>query len=76
MWNRTFWADAIERATKTAAQFAVVVIGGTALENPVLLMTLNWGMIIEASILGFVVSILTSLASSLVGKKDSASLVV
>jgi len=75
MFTAAFWQDALERAVKTAAQFDVVIIGGTALANPLLLMTLNWGMIVQATVLGFLASILTSLASSLVGKSNSASLV-
>lgn len=75
MFTKTFWIDALERALKTAAQFAVVVIGGTAINDPVMLLTLNWLMIGQAVGLGFIVSILTSLASTLIGEKGTASLV-
>lgn len=61
MKNKTYWkkwmAAAGVRATKTVAQTAVATIGTAAV-----LQDVNWIMILSASILSGVVSLLTSVA--------------
>ena len=70
MFTLSFWKDALERAIKTAAQSAAALIGiGATLQD------VNWLLVGSASIVGFILSILTSIGSSLVGDNDSASLV-
>lgn len=71
MFSKAFLQDAAERALKSAAQAAVVVLTGNAVD----LWTLNYKSLASAVVLAFVVSALTSIASAGVGSKDSASLV-
>lgn len=70
MWTVSFWKDAAERAIKTFAQALISVL---AVGTPI--MQLEWvdGLGIAAT--AAVVSILTSIASSGVGEKGTASLV-
>jgi hypothetical protein len=70
MLTMTFWKDALERAIKTAAQSSVVVIGTSSVFTDV-----NWILVASGAGLGFILSILTSIASSAFGNSDSASLV-
>ena len=55
-----FWKAAAIRAIKTVAQTAVSTIGTTALLTEV-----NWGVVVSASALAGVLSILTSVATGL-----------
>lgn len=74
MFSKVFWKDALERAIKTAAQFGLFALG-----------TVTWtviGDVISTSqavglavAFGFVLSILTSVASAPVNDPESASLV-
>ena len=72
MFTRSFWVGALERAVKTAAQFALV--GGLADATNAL--ALDWQQVAAAAGAGFVVSVATSLASLPFGAGGSASLVV
>lgn len=58
-WKRFFLAAGI-RALRTLAQTAVATIGTTALIEDV-----NWPVVISASVLAAILSILTSLATGL-----------
>jgi hypothetical protein len=58
--NKEFWKAAAIRAIKTVAQTAVSTIGTTALLTEV-----NWGVVVSASALAGVLSILTSVATGL-----------
>lgn len=71
MFDRAFWRDALERACKTAAQAAVGVIGTGALG----VLDVDWQGVGAATVLGFVLSVLTSLASEPFGAPGSPSLV-
>ena len=55
--NKTWWKAAAIRAIKTAAQTAVATIGTAAVIDQV-----NWLMVVSASALAGVLSILTSVA--------------
>ncbi len=72
MFTRSFVVAAAERATKSAAQFMVVAIGqdllGVDLYGAGLL------NVVAAGATGFVVSALTSVASSGIGDSPSPSL--
>lgn len=58
-WKRFFLAAGI-RALRTLAQTAVATIGTTALIQDV-----NWSVVLSASVLAAILSILTSLATGL-----------
>jgi len=75
MFSKEFWQDAAERAIKTFAQVVLAIVGVTYAANPYDLLNVNWQPVIIAGLLGMLMSILTSLASSLVGDGDSASLI-
>ena len=55
--NRTWWACASIRALKTIAQTAIATIGTAAVLSEV-----NWGVVVSASVLAGILSLLTSLA--------------
>lgn len=70
MITRSFWADALERAVKTAAQAALgVFVAG------VTIMSVNWTEAAAIAGTAALVSILTSIASSGVRHQDSGSLI-
>lgn len=71
MFTADFWRDAIERACKTAAQAAVGVMGTGALG----VLDVDWTGVAAAAALGFVLSLLTSLASEPFGDPGTPSLV-
>lgn len=70
MWNKAFWLATLERAVKTAAQAAVlVVVAGQA--NVV---SVDWAELAGFAAGGFVLSVLTSLGSGLVTSTPGPSL--
>ena len=71
MWNREFWRRAFERAVKTAAQSAVLVLGA----GKVNALVVDWQLVAGMSLGGAVLSLVTSLASLSVGPDDDPSLV-
>ena len=75
MFTKQFVSDALERAIKTFAQFLTTLVGVAYLSNPNQLLEINWGQIILIALIGAGLSILTSLASTLKGDSNSASLV-
>jgi len=58
--TKEFWISAGIRALRTVAQTAVATIGTTALIEEV-----NWAVVVSASALAGVLSILTSIATGL-----------
>ena len=71
MWTKAFWKDAIERAVKTAAQAALASIGAFSWANG----GVTWGSTLVGLGIGVGLSFETSIHSSLVGDKTSASMV-
>jgi uncharacterized protein YqhQ len=59
--NREFWKATGIRALRTMAQTAVAVIGVSAKT----MSDVNWGLVISASILAGILSVLTSIATGL-----------
>lgn len=55
-----FWKSAINRAIRTIAQTALATIGSAAL-----LESINWRVVVSASILAGILSLLTSIATGL-----------
>lgn len=63
-----FWKSAINRAIRTVAQTALATIGSAAL-----LESVNWRVVVSASVLAGILSLLTSIATGLpeAPKEDS-----
>jgi hypothetical protein len=55
-----FWKSAINRSVRTIAQTALATIGSAAL-----LESVNWRVVVSASILAGILSLLTSIATGL-----------
>lgn len=58
--SKKFWQATAIRAVRTIAQTAVATIGTSALLSEV-----NWGVVVSASILSGILSVLTSIATGL-----------
>ena len=58
--NKEFWKAAGIRAIKTVAQTAIATIGTSAVISEV-----NWQMVLSASVLSGILSLLTSVATGL-----------
>ena len=70
MFTKQFWVDALERAAKTAAQFALVMFGGDAVDA----WNLDWKAILGTMVAGAVTSVLTSVVSLPIGGTGTASM--
>lgn len=68
--SKQFWLDLIERALKTAAQFALVAVGG----NLTNVWDVDWKVLLGTVAAGAFTSVLTSLASTPFGNDNTASL--
>lgn len=71
MFTRQFWPKAFERAVKSAAQAALLVLGADQINA----MQANWGDVGGFALGGAVLSLLTSLVTSGVGPDDDPSAV-
>ncbi len=69
-YGRNFWRQATERAVKTAAQ---AVVGGFLLDQPFDLFQLDAGRAAGVALGGFLLSIVTSIATAPVGPSDDPS---
>lgn len=58
LFNRLWWWEVLERALKSAAQFAIAAIGGV-----VFIEAVEWWAVLSTASLGFILSILTSIAT-------------
>lgn len=67
--NKDFWKATLIRAIKTICQTAVATIGTTALIEDV-----NWALVLSASALAGILSILTSISAGLPEVKYQQSL--
>ena len=63
-WTTAFWKSTAERALKSAAQTALVVIGGDQLVNAI---SVDWLDVGGFALGGAALSVLTSLGSGAVG---------
>jgi len=72
MFTKQFLKDLLERATKTAAQTLVLAIGAAQGFD---LFTADWRTLAGAAAGGFVLSVLSSIASATFGDRSSASVV-
>lgn len=73
MFSKDFWLDATERALRTFAQFFITLTGFSGVASD--FRAIDWGMVLINSAIGFVLSIVMSMAStSGKGDKNSASL--
>lgn len=70
MFTRAFWSAALERALKTAAQSAVLVIGADQFDA----LTVSWPEVGGFALGGFVLSLLTSVGSDAVSDRPGPSL--
>lgn len=70
MFTRAFWSAALERAIKTAAQSAVLVIGADQFNA----LAVSWPEVGGFALGGFVLSILTSVGSDAVTRQPGPSL--
>lgn len=71
MFSVSFWKDSGERAVKSAAQAAMLAVGGDAIN----VWSLDWVTVAGVGLGGGVLSLLTSLASERIGTKGTASAV-
>ena len=60
LFTRTFWLDALERAVKTAAQSAVLVVGAGQVDA----LSADWLTVGGFALGGALLSVLTSMASA------------
>lgn len=72
LFTTYFWRDLLERAVKTAGQFA---IGGLALGEGVNAFNVDWQLGLGFALTGFVLSALSSIASVGVAVRGTASVV-
>lgn len=70
IFTRTFWTAAIERAFKTAAQSALLIFGADQIN----VLTVSWVEVGGFAAGGFVLSLLTSVASNQFGDGTGPSL--
>lgn len=71
MWTRAFWKNAAERAVKSAAQAAVLVLGAEQVNA----IAVDWADVGGFALGGAALSLLTSLGSLPFGAPDSPSVV-
>jgi hypothetical protein len=70
--SKRFVTESLERAVKTAAQSAVLLIGADQFNA----LQVDWGQVGAFALGGFVLSLLTSLASKPIGSDDGSPSVV
>jgi hypothetical protein len=70
MFTRAFWSAALERAVKTAAQSAILVIGA----DQVNALVVSWAEVGGFALGGFVLSVLTSVGSDALTDRPGPSL--
>lgn len=69
-YGRNFWRQAAERATKTAAQ----AVAGVLIADGANVVDIDtWQLVAGSALTGFVLSIVTSIATAPVGQPDDPS---
>jgi r1t holin len=68
-YGKNFWRQSVERAFKTAAQAVALAIGGDVAN----VLHVGPGVFVSAAVGGFVLSIVTSIATAPVGQQDDPS---
>jgi len=76
MYGLSFWKDALERAIKTAFQLVLGAYGVDAVGGGVVIGGWDWQAIGNLMLSGFVMSLITSVASSPIGTKDGTASIV
>lgn len=80
MFSWSFWADALDRAIKTAAQVALLVILGPnvadAASGTFNAFSIDWGPVAGYALGGFILSVLFSVLSSNLGKVKGSPQVI
>ena len=71
MFTATFWKSAAERAIKTVAQALIAVLAATTFDW----FTADWQAIAGTAATAGVLSLLSSIASAVIGHKRTASMV-
>jgi r1t holin len=71
VYGRNFWRQAAERALKTSAQAVALVVGGDAAN----VLRVSPGVFASAAVGGFVLSLVTSVATAPVGQPNDPSAV-
>lgn len=69
--TKAFWLDAADRAFRTASQSAITALGGDAFN----VWAVNWQTVAGISAGAALFSVLTSIVTSNIGDKGTASLV-
>jgi hypothetical protein len=69
IWTRAFWQAALERAVKTAAQAAILILAAEQIN----VLVVNWVEVAGFAAGGFVLSALTSVASNHIGPTPGPS---
>jgi len=75
MFSKKWFADMGERAIVTFAEVVLAIVGLGYLNDPMMLLNINWLQVIIAGLIGSVLAILKAIVASFVGDKNSASLV-
>lgn len=70
MFDKRFWIAALERAIKTAAQAGVIYVGASQVSA----WEFNWIGFLGYAIMGFVLSVMTSIVSANFGSNPGPSL--
>jgi len=70
VFTRRFWIASLERAVKSAAQAAILVLGADQLN----VLTVAWPEVGGFAAGGFVLSLLTSIGSDAITRSDGPSL--
>lgn len=72
MFRKRYILETLERASKTAAQSAILIFGADQLDA----INADWAHVASFALGGFIISVLTSIASKPIGVDDGSPSVV